>query len=325
MAYLGRENNVHDKLLVKALEEKYRVIQKYTVNIPDLMLDGNFFEDCKLIIAGPLTDAILLIPKSISIPILGISHGYDLNLESNNSKLSENIDRCSSIIADCEYIIDILTNKYKYMKEIHNMPFGCDYNYFSTSIPTYSNDILILVTRNWSLVHGNQVIIAALEILLKNQIKFNCSFMGDGPLLTSEIREISTRSGASTINFLGISSKKDIRKEMSNTWLYISAAESDGTSISLLEAMSAGMICLISDFPSNLEWIKHGCNGFLFESNNADNLFKLIKEVSILSIVEKKIIGDRARQTARIKGNWLLNKKTLMSASQKIISFGSVK
>ena len=323
VVYVGRENNIHDKLFVEVLEKEYFVIQRYTENVPDLIFDGKAFENCNLIIAGPLTDALSVIPDQISIPILGISHGFDLNLESSNTKLKKNIRRCSNIIADCDHIVEILRNNYQYTNEIYKMPFGCDYDYFSHVIPAFSNTPLILVTRNWFQVHSNQVIIAALEILLEKEIELNCTFIGDGPLLTPAIKEISKRDQSSKINFLGTMSKKDIRDEMMDQWLYISAAESDGTSISLLEAMSAGMICLVSDFPSNLEWIRHGYNGYIFRTNNPVHLSELIQEISSLSVAEMKIIGDRARQTARLRGNWLVNSETLLNASRKILSIGN--
>ena len=320
VAYIGRENNIHDKLFVEVLEKEYRVIQRYTENAPDLIFDRKFFENCELIIAGPLTDALSAIPDTISIPILGISHAFDINLESGNTQLRKNIDRCSAVIADCDHIVEILRKKYQYTNTIYNMPFGCDHDYFSITVPAFSNAPLILVTRNWFQVHGNLAIIAALEIILEKEIRINCTFIGDGPLLTDVIKDISTRNQSSTINFLGTISKEDIRNEMMSKWLYISAAESDGTSISLLEAMSAGMICLVSDFPSNLEWIKHGYNGYLFETNNPVNLSELIQEVSLLSIDEMKIVGNRAKQTARLRGNWLVNRETLLNGCRKILS-----
>ena len=319
MAYIGRENNVHDKLFIEVLEKEYFVIQRYTENVPNLIFDGKSFEECNLIVAGPLTDALSAIPEQISIPILGISHGFDLNLESSNTKLRKNIERCSMIVADCDLIVEILRNDYQYTNDIYKMPFGCDYDYFSHTVPAFSNTLLILVTRNWFQVHGNPVIIAALEILLEKEIRFNCTFIGNGPLLTPEIRDISIRNQSSKINFLGTISKEEIRNEMMDKWLYISAAESDGTSISLLEAMSAGMICLVSDFPSNLEWIKHGYNGYIFRTNNPAHLSELIQELSLLSVAEMRIIGDRAKQTARLRGNWLLNSETLLDACRQIL------
>jgi hypothetical protein len=33
-----------------------------------------------------------------------------------------------------------------------------------------------------------------------------------------------------------------------------------------------------------------------------------------------KIIGERARQTAKVRGNWMTNRETLLSAIRKILS-----
>jgi glycosyltransferase involved in cell wall biosynthesis len=38
---------------------------------------------------------------------------------------------------------------------------------------------------------------------------------------------------------------------------------SDGTSVSLLEAMAAGCVPVLSDLPANREWVVDGLNGFL--------------------------------------------------------------
>lgn len=45
--------------------------------------------------------------------------------------------------------------------------------------------------------------------------------------------------------------------------VFVSIPESDATSISLLEAMASGCIPVVSDLPSNKEWIKDGVNGIL--------------------------------------------------------------
>lgn len=44
---------------------------------------------------------------------------------------------------------------------------------------------------------------------------------------------------------------------------FVSVPQSDGTSISLLEAMYYGAIPIVSNLPSNLEWINHLVNGFV--------------------------------------------------------------
>ena len=320
IAYIGREQNVHDKLFVSILERDFNVIQMFTSRLLKLQFDEMSFEKCSLIVAGPLTDAISAIPESISLPIIGVSHGFDINLESQNTELKTNINRCCNIIADCNYVREILNRRYLFTKEVQLMPFGCDYEFFENVIPDYKSEPRILVTRNWFPVHSNEVIITSLELLMKSKTRFDCTFIGDGPLLTEKVREISLRTGFSAIKFCGTMSKTDIRDEMTKNWLYVSAADSDGTSVSLLEAMSSGMICITSDFPSNLEWIQHGYNGFIFERKDSVSLSALIQEICSIPLAEKKLIGERARLTAKTRGDWLVNREILMNACRRVIS-----
>ncbi|SFV51000.1 Glycosyltransferase [hydrothermal vent metagenome] len=48
--------------------------------------------------------------------------------------------------------------------------------------------------------------------------------------------------------------------------IYISATRSDGTALSLLEAMYLGAVPLLSNIPSNRSWIADGLNGYLFDT-----------------------------------------------------------
>jgi glycosyltransferase involved in cell wall biosynthesis len=59
---------------------------------------------------------------------------------------------------------------------------------------------------------------------------------------------------------------KKMQDFVSRSKLYISATESDGTSLSLLEAMNLGCIPLISNIVSNRSWVLDGINGYLFNN-----------------------------------------------------------
>ena len=60
--------------------------------------------------------------------------------------------------------------------------------------------------------------------------------------------------------------------------IYISATKSDGSSLSLMEALACGSIPIVSNIPSNREWIVDSLNGRLFD--NFEDLFSIIKEIS---------------------------------------------
>lgn len=51
--------------------------------------------------------------------------------------------------------------------------------------------------------------------------------------------------------------------------IYISIPRSDGTSISLLEAMAHGCIPIVSNLPANNEWITDGYNGIVFKGKSS--------------------------------------------------------
>ncbi len=92
--------------------------------------------------------------------------------------------------------------------------------------------------------------------------------------------------------------------------VYVSATEHDGTSQSLLEAMSTGLFPVVSDIPANRPWVEHGTNGLLFPVGDdaalADCLEEALSRPDLRAraaplsrrIVEER--GDMAREADRL-------------------------
>jgi len=79
--------------------------------------------------------------------------------------------------------------------------------------------------------------------------------------LKQKVRDLKLENN---ISFLGWLSNDENRKHYSTALMYVSIPDSDGTSVSLLEAMSAKCIPVVSDLPANREWISDGKNGVIF-------------------------------------------------------------
>lgn len=80
---------------------------------------------------------------------------------------------------------------------------------------------------------------------------------------------------------------------------YISIPESDATSISLLEAMAAGCVPILSDLPANREWIEHGVNGVIvndLKQNFIEEAMKIDPETAMN--INKKIIAEHGTKEA---------------------------
>lgn len=87
--------------------------------------------------------------------------------------------------------------------------------------------------------------------------------------------------------------------EQNNAWygkarIYISIPVSDGTSVSLLEAMSAGCIPVVSDLPVSHEWITDNENGIItnFKDNPLERALKL--DEPAVAIKNSQIIKEKA-------------------------------
>ena len=63
--------------------------------------------------------------------------------------------------------------------------------------------------------------------------------------------------------FVGFQTSQENRKNYLRSKIYVSIPNSDGTSISLLEALAYGCIPIVSDLPANREWIEDGENGII--------------------------------------------------------------
>lgn len=89
---------------------------------------------------------------------------------------------------------------------------------------------------------------------------------------------------------------------MSRAKIYISATKSDGTALSLLEAMHYHLIPLVSNIVSNRSWVLDTLNGYLF-NNKKDFIEKLSKILNIRE-EDKSIICNFNIKLLENKGNY---------------------
>lgn len=109
------------------------------------------------------------------------------------------------------------------------------------------------------------------------------------------------------VNRLGIEDRVSfpgwIKKEINEDFycrakVYVSIPESDATSISLLEAMSAGCLPILSDLQANCEWITNGKNGIILKDVESDFFQQVISFTSDYLIVNKQIVLENASKKA---------------------------
>lgn len=102
------------------------------------------------------------------------------------------------------------------------------------------------------------------------------------------------------ISFIGFASGKKKESLLQGAYAYCLPSESEGFSIALLEAMSYGKCCIVSDIPSNLEAAGNCC--LSFKSKDEKSLYEeLVKAEQDPQMVY--CLGEEARNRISVKFN----------------------
>jgi glycosyltransferase involved in cell wall biosynthesis len=307
--YLGREKSIHDLRFLNALVDIASVTMIFANEEKNFLYPES--EAYDVIIQSPLTENFFTLSTWRSIPRIGIAFGYDINEEAKNEEvnavLRKNLADLTGIIVDCHYLEKILRQNYAFSGDIWVIPYGCDFTLFERTGGKHSQKLKILVNRKWTLIHGNETVLESLN-LLSQEIDFSAKFIGDGPLLNQLRYRYHNLESSGIIEYLPPCSPNELAMEFADTWCYVSGSQSDGTSISLLEAMSAGLLCVTSDFPSNNEWINNGISGFTFKNGSATGLAQTLLKISKISTNDFIRIQKAATIKVQLDGDWNKNK-----------------
>ena len=316
--YISKSKSSHDQRFVQSLGQVVSIDQFY---IDSDTGRGRKIEwaEYEIVIASPLSTGISIIPIESRTSIIGICMAYEINEEAKShegfEEIQKNINRCSAIVCDSEFIADTIINNYGFSGDIIRIAYGCDQERFE-EIEFQDLDILRIVsTRNWTKIHSNQTTLSALEKAYEQGLKFVASFYGSGEELTNEIKIEASELMRNQVSFHGAYTQENLPKILENSEVFVSASISDGYSVSLLEAMMAGRICICRDFPTNRELIMNGENGFLFSSEA--QLIKLLINVSNLNFEEKKRISRAAKRSVSEIANWSRNSLELQNLANR--------
>ncbi len=100
------------------------------------------------------------------------------------------------------------------------------------------------------------------------------------------------------VEFKGWLSTEENKLNYLKSRIFVSVPDSDATSISLLEALDAGCIPVLSNLPANLEWVLDGINGYIVKNLNSDFITPALDLDTDTAIpLNRKLIQMRATKT----------------------------
>lgn len=200
-------------------------------------------------------------------------------------------------------------------------PMGVDDAFFDIGMKrdgrVESQPITVLSNRNLRPIYNVSHLIRAIPAVLR--VLPNAKFVIAGEGLESEkLRMEVDRLGiAASVEFLGKIPHEDMPNLLRKTDIYVSTSLFDGTSVSLLEAMASGAFPIVTDIPSNREWISDGENGFLVPVDQEEYLAeKIVEAIRNEALIERS--KERNVRLIKEKAFWPV---TLSKTSEIYRSF----
>jgi glycosyltransferase involved in cell wall biosynthesis len=136
----------------------------------------------------------------------------------------------------------------------------------------------ILSNRNLLPIYNVSLLIRAIPLVIKELSNVKFLIAGDGPERENLERQTKNLNVGDFVQFLGQIPHESMPNLLNQADIYVSTSLHDGASVSLLEALASGAFPVVTDIPSNREWISDGENGFLVPTGEEQFLARRILE-----------------------------------------------
>jgi len=256
-------------------------IAKYGFHLP--------FLGVRPTIVSALGDDVLILPRKSRI----IRRFTGMALRSADRVYAVSKDIENHIIED----FGIAPGKIAYL------PFGVETERFAPGPERDSSGVVFFSNRKFQPVYDIPTLIRGFSRAYEKNRGIRLILKGGGPdepALRALVRELGL-SGA--VEFRPKTPYADVPVDLQQVDVFVTTAVSDGTPVSLLEAMSSGLACIATAVGGVPEWIADGKNGVLIHPRDpemlADRMLMLAADAGI-----RRRLGAAARKTVIERGDW---------------------
>jgi glycosyltransferase involved in cell wall biosynthesis len=280
----------------------------------------------ELIHAGPIHQSAALAALSNFHPLVSMSWGSDLLWATRDPRVAfitrRTLARSDAFVGDCQAVKKAAIAYGMNEDRIVIFPWGVDLNHFSPSGSLqirerlgWENEFILISTRSFEPLYGVDLIIKAFIQLAPNFTNLRLILLGDGSQREVFKSWLDEEGLLARVHFAGVVDRERLPDHYRSANIYISASRSDGSSVSLMEALACGIPALVSDIAGNCEWVEPGLNGWRFNDGDVVSLVRTLR--TVLEQPERlRDFGIAARTIAESRANWQDNFPKLLGAYQ---------
>ncbi|HWR65406.1 MAG TPA: glycosyltransferase [Bellilinea sp.] len=275
--------------------------------------------------AGPVQSAAYITAKSSFEPLLTMSWGSDLLLEADNNAWMQRVTRYtlkhSTVLAgDCLAVQQKAADFGFPAERVVLFPWGVDLERFTPDRNTtlraqlgWQNAFVVLSLRSWEPLYGVDELVSGFALAAQQTPDMRLLLLSGGSQAEVLHGILAQHNLHDRVHFAGQIGQQELPAYYQAADLYVSASHSDGSSVSLMEALACGLPSLVSDIPANREWLADSPAGWLFPDGDVQAIAAGILQ----AYTRRKTLQpmqSAARALAQKRANWPENFKKLLSA-----------
>jgi glycosyltransferase involved in cell wall biosynthesis len=185
-----------------------------------------------------------------------------------------------------------------------------------------SDAFVLLSTRWFEPIYNLETVLRSIPRILAeiNDQEVFFVFIGGGSL-QPRLEALANSLGVQKhVRFVGQLTHKELMECYGGADAYISVPQSDSTSVSLLEALAAGLPVVVSDVASNLEWVQDSWNGYIVPRIDSGAIAKAV----LLLIKDKAAcqeFGLRNMEIATKRADHRINMHKMEGLYENLVKF----
>jgi glycosyltransferase involved in cell wall biosynthesis len=271
------------------------------------------------VLAGPLFTVTQRIGPT-TVPLIGLSWGFDLNEELPNLPAPSDttwLHGLAGLIVDSMATHDIALSLGVDPAGIWHIPWGVDLGLFTPSGPAIKaadhgfddQGRVVLSLRTHGDLYRTADVIEAFGIAALAAPDLTLVMGGSGPLTGAHEARVAELGLSSRFRLLGQIAEVDLPAHLRGCDAYVTASQSDGTSVTMLQAMACGAPVIASENAGNAEWITAGRTGQTFPVGDVSALSELL--IACGRNPKSLAAAEQAHERVARQADWAKNRLQL--------------
>jgi glycosyltransferase involved in cell wall biosynthesis len=255
---------------------------------------------------------VTLVAEKLAIPTVVTAWGSDVLLVPERNMLyrmsvKRVIATARVVTADAQVMIQAMKGMVDKQDKYRLLQYGID------PVSPSPKEKFIYSNRLHRPLYNIDTIIRDFTDFHRRNPEWRLVIAAEGPLTSALKKQAQDSMAADAIEFKGWLDASGNSFYYSRASIFVSIPSSDGTSVSLLEAMSADCIPVVSDLPVTKEWIRDGVNGIVRKSGINPFEEALVLDRAACMEVNRTLVGSKFDRKVTTASFYEIYKEVLAS------------